>query len=100
MNRERAKELLPIIQAFAEGEEIEWKDSGSDDEWTNYEHAQEYTFSFEDKDCDFRIKPEPFECWMNIYPENKGGHPYPTEEEAAKTFFAGSIRIAHMKEVK
>ncbi len=27
MNRERAKELLPIIQAFAEGKTIELKDS-------------------------------------------------------------------------
>ena len=60
MNRERAKELLPIIQAFAEGKEIEfryvenskWRRAGDDVEWI---------FS-----NSYRIKPEPFECWVSV----------------------------------
>ena len=33
MTREEAKILLPIIQAFAEGKEIEYRSKGFDEEW-------------------------------------------------------------------
>lgn len=52
MNRENAKMLLPIIQAFAEGKTIEFQTADGD--WTpsgtpsfNYDHNR------------YRIKPEP-----------------------------------------
>ena len=32
MNRERAKELLPIIQAFAEGKDVQWR-ANKNDSW-------------------------------------------------------------------
>jgi hypothetical protein len=41
MNRSEAKELLPIIQAFAEGKEIEFRSKGFDEEW-NEEHDIEF----------------------------------------------------------
>ena len=54
MNRERAKQLLPIIQAFADGKTIEYKAAGT---W----HAlnDDPLFSF----AEYRIKPEPREYW-------------------------------------
>lgn len=33
MTREEAKELLPVLQAFAEGKEIEYRSKGFDEEW-------------------------------------------------------------------
>lgn len=70
MTREEAKELLPIIQAFAEGKTIEIYDR-TDEEWN--------TMTFKDPDFDcgpscYRIKPEPKyrpfknqeECWNEM----------------------------------
>jgi hypothetical protein len=33
MNKERAKELLPVITAFAEGKKVRTRDKGTQDEW-------------------------------------------------------------------
>ena len=67
MNRQEAKELLPIIQALAEGKIIEVK-SKSSTEWI------ETSNPILDKYHDYRIKPEPKyrpfknreECWQGI----------------------------------
>lgn len=51
MTREDAKQLLPIIQAFAEGKCVETKTSSG---WVNMENM-----SFAGKPKAYRIKPEP-----------------------------------------
>ena len=68
MNRSEAKELLPIIKAFAEGKEIEGLYKGTKSPW----------FKIKDMDFNegiiFRIKPEPKyrpfknaeECWQEM----------------------------------
>ena len=66
MTREEAKELLPIIQAWAEGENIQFL---SDGEWQDINQA-DFT-CYPDK---YRIKPEPKyrpfksmeECWQEM----------------------------------
>lgn len=66
MTREDAKQLLPIIQAFAEGKCVETK-TGSG--WVNMENM-----SFSGKPKAYRIKPEPKyrpfanaeECWKEM----------------------------------
>lgn len=66
MNRHQAKELLPIIQAFAEGKEIE---SRVKDKWYRV-----LEICNETNPKDYRIKPEqkyrPFkdkeECWQEM----------------------------------
>lgn len=67
MNRNEAKELLPIIKAFSEGKVIQMKtvDKG----WQDI-----YFASFDSDPKDYRIKPElkyrPFkdaeECWQEM----------------------------------
>ena len=66
MTREEAKELLPIIQAFAEGKAIQvW----ANDTWKDEDYP------FFGPLCQFRIKPElkyrPFktqeECWQEMH---------------------------------
>ena len=66
MTREEAKEILPIIQAFAEGKTIEYRESGG-----AWKVAHTPTWS----SCLFyRIKPEPRyrpfktqeECWQEM----------------------------------
>lgn len=69
MNRQQAKELLPIIQAFAEGKEVEIKGKESDF-WDTLEEDDMQYIDF--KKCDLRIKPtyRPFEnyeeCWKEM----------------------------------
>ena len=53
MNRERARELLPIIEAFANGEEIESK-FDQEDSW-----AEVIVATFEMSGYKYRIKPKP-----------------------------------------
>lgn len=68
MNRSEAKELLPIIQAFAEGKVIEFRNK-SFKEWSEIENP-----SFDPTITNYRIKPEPKyrpfkdveECWQEM----------------------------------
>ena len=68
MNRQQAKELLPIIQAFAEGKTIEFRNK-SFKEWSEIENP-----SFDPTITNYRIKPEPKyhpfndaeECWQEM----------------------------------
>lgn len=70
MNRQQAKELLPIIQAFAEGKQIEKRDVGS----FNCEWKETKLPAFNPAVFDYRIKPEPKyrpfkdaeECWQEM----------------------------------
>ena len=55
MTREEAKELLPIIQAFAEGKTIQYYDSLMD--IADLEDCENP--DFENLTYQFRIKPEP-----------------------------------------
>lgn len=67
MDREKAKALLPIIQAFAEGKSIEFKDSYG--KWIKSE-----LLAFDLPLKDYRIKTEPKyhpfkdaeECWQEM----------------------------------
>lgn len=64
MNRERAKALLPIIQAFAEGKTIQAKANTIG--WYDIdEPGWEYSVNTE---TEYRIKPEPREFWIRKRP--------------------------------
>lgn len=72
MNRERARELLPIIQAFAEGEDIQYrvpddKECGTD-KWTNFIMPK---ISLRDH-VEYRIKPKPREWILKIRRNDNG----------------------------
>lgn len=68
MNRSEAKEMLPIIQAFAEGKAIEIRHG--DAPWVETNRIKESIFD----DYQYRIKPEPKyrpfkdveECWQEM----------------------------------
>lgn len=70
MNRTEAKDLLPIIQAFAEGKEIEFRSKGFDEEWKKVNEIPGLSYS----SFDYRIKPKPKyrpfkdadECWQEM----------------------------------
>ena len=70
ITREQAKELLPIIQAFAEDKPIQDKIEGVTD-WVD---TDEINFEYEGQKIKHRIKPEPKyrpfksqeECWNEM----------------------------------
>lgn len=70
MNRSEAKEMLPIIQAFAEGKEIEFRSKGFDEEWKKVNEIPGLSYS----SFDYRVKSEPKyrpfkdadECWQEM----------------------------------
>lgn len=74
MNRQQAKDLLPIIQAFAEGKTIQYCCSNKNGipQWTDVQFNEKVDFS--DSPQKYRIKPElkyrPFkdaeECWQEM----------------------------------
>nr|DAQ71234.1 MAG TPA: DNA REPAIR HELICASE RAD25, SSL2, PRE-INITIATION COMPLEX, RNA POLYMERASE.0A [Crassvirales sp.] len=76
MTREEAKELLPIIQAFAEGKTIQVK--GPDNRWYDYE-GKNCKLKFDSRVQDYCIKPKyrPFknaeECWQEMQKHNPFG---------------------------
>lgn len=69
MTRQQAKELLSILQAFAEGKEVELK-TKEGNEWSILEEDDMQYIDF--SKCDLRIKPKyrPFankeECWKEM----------------------------------
>ena len=75
MTREEAKELLPIIQAFAEGKIIQFRCKTG--EWLNILNEFDFTLSPDD----YRIKPEPKyrpfqtqdECWKEMHKHSDFG---------------------------
>lgn len=68
MTREEAKELLPIIKAFAEGKTIQWKDFMG--RW-NDDSGEDYILLTNLGVEGLRINPEskyrPFECKVFSY---------------------------------
>ena len=74
MTREHAKELLPIITAFANGEDIEFKVSA--DQWNPLG-----SYNFEGKPKYYRIKPKPRVAFINEYPSGEFST-WPTREIA------------------
>ena len=73
MNRQEAKELLPIIQAFAEGKIIQYK--WNDKKWFNIQSEDVINIiKLMEYGQELRVKPEPKyrpfknkeECWQEI----------------------------------
>lgn len=70
MTRKEAKEMLPIIQAYAEGKAIQIKKEG---DWLEVGKNTEVYFS--ESPSDYRIKPKPKyrpfrtqeECWKEMH---------------------------------
>ena len=74
MTREEAKKLLPFIQAFSEGKQIQWLKPDSD-EWIDVVGGDNVDFEdLTEFNVAYRIKPEPNyrpfnnarECWEEM----------------------------------
>ena len=91
MNREEAKALLPVMQAFAEGKDVEYRPIGNP-EWRPATAMMPVYH-----DNEYRVKPEKVVQWLNIY---RDGHntPYATKykcDRQANTDRIACIRIEY-----
>lgn len=85
MNRKEAAELLPIIQAFAEGKDIEYRSKEFNEDWKKVTQIPALSF----KSFEYRIKPEPSyrpfanaeECWQEMLKHQPFGYIYFASEK-------------------
>ena len=94
MTREEAKQLLPIIQAFAEGEIIEYRtkpgtiSAGIPNEWTEIKEIGFWN------GIEYRIKPDPKyrpfanaeECWQEMQKHKPFGWIKPKSDDVIGKF--------------
>jgi hypothetical protein len=86
MTKEEAKELMPIITAFANGEDIQIQGGGI---WNNL-WSEDVSFDLPPR-C-YRIKPKPRKVWVNEYDNGNFSIPHPSKEEAE--MYSGEGRLA------
>lgn len=94
MNKDNARDYLPLVQALAEGKVIQghmaysvrWEDFSGD-------------ISFDGPASDYRIKPEPREIWMNYYPNGAFGQVHDSEVEAYEARSNDTAKQVRYREV-
>ena len=91
MDKEEVQRRIEVMQAWVDGEEIQVADVNTKSGWGWCDP----TFDWEAND--YRIKPEPFECWVNVYSDIVDCHT--TEEGAIKAVYSAIRTAVHMREV-
>ena len=93
MDRNQAKVFYPILQAFAEGKEIEYRTKGFNEKWKKVTQIPELSF----KSFEYRIKPEPKyrsfvnaeECWKEMQKHQPFGWIKPKGEDVRYYMITG-----------
>ena len=93
MNRERAKDLLPIIEAFADGKDIQVL-------YPRFSAAAGDTERWADTDDitgkgDYRIKPVPREFWIDM----RTNDAFCNRDFAIRSASASRSEVVHVREV-
>ena len=97
MTRDEAKKLLPVIQAYADGKDVQAQ--RSDGKWIDIPARDGPMFN---PGLEYRIKREPFECWFVLNSSGVSAGWYESEEEAKIRICTGAsppYTIHHMREV-
>lgn len=82
MTREQVKAALPILQAFAEGKTIQFRDTSEN--WSDFGKAEPIDgYVFYNYPERYRVKPEPLEFWMNVYENGSFGNAFRSETGAS-----------------
>jgi len=63
--KEKTKEYIKIMQAYLDGKKIEFRNRAGDTIWRPADKNHGWNFH----DVEYRIKPEPREFWLNVYPD-------------------------------
>lgn len=86
-------EIIAVVQAAERGEEIEFRDYGSHNEWKTLKCKPAWNFT----ELEYRVKPNPLVLWCNVY-EHGGGvkeaYGYETKEKAERAASRDRCRVA------
>lgn len=99
MNKDQTKEAIKVMQAYVDGEEIEYKDSSG--AWRAVNGEPLWNFC----ECEYRVKPKPLECYLVV--DNLGSMAAFSSDAPAHAFIARAsdcqglegARIIKMREV-
>lgn len=79
MNKDNAKDYLPLVQALVDGKAVQIIDR----DCTTWMDSDELDFRYPANH--YRIKPKPREIWVNVYEGQEfAGYAYRNEEAALK----------------
>lgn len=85
MNKDTARDYLPLVHALAEGKMIEHEGGAG---WYVVKEV-----SFDSPAERYRIKPEPREVWFNRYPDGSEFGRYTCREEAVEMASIGAVQV-------
>lgn len=98
MNAEETRRAAQVMLAAAEGKKVQRRRLPNGTAWQDCLplHAWDW-FSF-----DYRVKPEPLEGWVNVYPDTAGRYIsfHSTKENADRSASDARIRCVKMREVE
>ena len=94
MNKNNAKDFLPLVQALSKGKTIQCWQVGNGS-WEDKKEVEFNAISFES----YRVKPEPIEIYVNVYDTaNMFGNACETREKA-EGYNRGAARTVMFREV-
>jgi hypothetical protein len=88
-------EMIAVIAAHRDGKTIQFRTVETECDWRDIESP---VWDFQSSD--YRIKPEPLECWVNVY-EHGTNTVFESKVMAEAAAQSYALRVAvHMKEVE
>ena len=98
MNKNTAKDYIPLVQALAEGKVIEslWSYDWKDSEW-----KEDVNPSFSEPASHYRIKRESGEIWVNkSYSGIIDGAVYESEAEAKSASIGDEVQVRYREVIE
>lgn len=92
MNKNTAKDYLPLVQALADGKTIQLQSGNS---WLDIEETK---FNYDPSE--YRIKPEPREKWFNRYENGVENGPYSTLQNALFAANSGATQVRYREVIE
>lgn len=93
MNKDNAKDYLPLVQAMAEGKVIQiLMDNGK---WEDVESTL-----FSENAEFYRVKPEPKVIWVNRYMGTEGNVNHPTLAAAKHFALPGAVPVCYIEVIE
>lgn len=89
-----AEKIIEVVQAFADGKEIESRELGCC-EWSAC-----YSPIWNWAKYDYRVKHEPMERWLNIYDDCDGGIAHTTRKDADRDKAPGRVAVVRLVEAE
>lgn len=99
MNKNNARDYLPLVQALADGKSLQYNVNRSDEapELVDLED-----FTFDEHFTGYRIKPDPREIWVNHYQDAayRDNGPYASKEQAALMAARGAVQKCYREVIE